>query len=170
MESHRWSNDWGRKAASRGKAHTPLKGVRTQGCEIPAQEKRNCGNGGQNTGTENPLWHSWLRIWCCPCCGSDHCCGLGSAPCLGTSTCRRCGQKKKGILGTWLGCAGGSGVGTNLGRGYEGSCWGVKMFQIYYICTCICIYIYIYIYIFADISVKLHWFVPLRFVYVSIPQ
>ena len=27
-----------------------------------------------------PRWLSGLRNWCCHCCGSDHCCGMGSIP------------------------------------------------------------------------------------------
>ena len=40
-----------------------------------------------------PLWCSGLRIWYCCC--SSHCCGTGSVPDLGTSTCLEHGKKKK---------------------------------------------------------------------------
>ena len=38
---------------------------------------------------EFPLWLSRLRIWHC------HCCGMGSFPALGTSTCCRCAPPPK---------------------------------------------------------------------------
>ena len=41
-----------------------------------------------------PLGHSRLRIWCCHCRGSGCCCGMGSIPGPGTSTCHGQGQKK----------------------------------------------------------------------------
>ena len=39
-------------------------------------------------------WHSGLRIWCCHCSGSGHCCVVGSFLGLGTCMCLRHGQKK----------------------------------------------------------------------------
>ena len=33
-----------------------------------------------------PWWHSGLKIRCCRCSGSSHCCGRGSIPVPGTST------------------------------------------------------------------------------------
>ena len=42
-----------------------------------------------------PLWCSGLRIWHCYYNGLGRCYGVGSIPGLGTSTCHRCGQKKK---------------------------------------------------------------------------
>ena len=42
-----------------------------------------------------PWWLSWLRIWHCHCCGWGCCCGVGSVPGLGPSTCGRCSLKKK---------------------------------------------------------------------------
>ena len=36
-------------------------------------------------------------IWHCCCCGIAGSCNSDSAPCLGTSICRRCGPKKKKI-------------------------------------------------------------------------
>ena len=41
------------------------------------------------------LWLSRLRIQCCQSSGLGCCCGAGSIPGLGTSTCPGCGQKKK---------------------------------------------------------------------------
>ena len=41
----------------------------------------------------DPLWCSGLRIQRCHRHGSGCCCGAGSIPALGTSTCHRCGQK-----------------------------------------------------------------------------
>ena len=41
-----------------------------------------------------PWWHSRLRIQCCHCCGSDHCCGLGLIPGPRTSICHGSSQKK----------------------------------------------------------------------------
>ena len=38
------------------------------------------------------LWCSGLRIYNCHCSHSSHCCGAGSVPGLGTSTCHRHGQ------------------------------------------------------------------------------
>ena len=31
------------------------------------------------------MWRNGLRIWCFHCCGSRHCCDVGSVPGLGTS-------------------------------------------------------------------------------------
>ena len=48
------------------------------------------------------MWCSELRVWHCYCNCSGHCCGVGSIPSLGTSTCRghappkNKGQKKNG--------------------------------------------------------------------------
>ena len=42
-----------------------------------------------------PWWLSVLRVWHCHCCGSGHCCGESWIPGPGTSSCHRCGQKKK---------------------------------------------------------------------------
>ena len=42
-----------------------------------------------------PLWLSGLRIWHCHYSGSDHCCGVGLIPGLGTFACHGHGQKKK---------------------------------------------------------------------------
>ena len=39
-------------------------------------------------------WFSGLRIQCCHCCSSGHCCGGGFIPGLGTSTCHRYGKNK----------------------------------------------------------------------------
>lgn len=41
-----------------------------------------------------PVWPSWLRIKCCHCSGSGHCCGTGLIPGRGTS-CHECGQKQR---------------------------------------------------------------------------
>ena len=41
------------------------------------------------------LWHSGLRIQCCPCSSSGHCCDRGFSPGLGNSTYHGCGQKKE---------------------------------------------------------------------------
>ena len=41
------------------------------------------------------MWHSGLRIWHCHCNGSGGCCGVGSIPGPGTSTCLKHSQKKK---------------------------------------------------------------------------
>ena len=41
-----------------------------------------------------PWWPSGLRIWYCHCCDSGQCCGVGSIPGLGVSTCLRYSQKK----------------------------------------------------------------------------
>ena len=44
------------------------------------------------------LWRSsTLRIWR-HCSSSGHCCGTGLIPCLGTSTCHRCCQKKELLI------------------------------------------------------------------------
>ena len=40
-----------------------------------------------------PSWLSVLRIHCCHCCGSGHCCDVGLIPISGISACL--GQKKK---------------------------------------------------------------------------
>ena len=40
-----------------------------------------------------PLWCSWLRIQCCHCSGSGHCCGTGVILGPGTFMCCRLGQK-----------------------------------------------------------------------------
>ena len=42
-----------------------------------------------------PLWSSGLRIWHCHCSSRGHCCGSGSIPGPGTSTCHGHGQKNK---------------------------------------------------------------------------
>ena len=41
------------------------------------------------------LWCSGLRIWCCHCKSSGHCCGAGSIYSLGTSTCHGRNNNKK---------------------------------------------------------------------------
>lgn len=41
------------------------------------------------------LWGNGFRIWCCPCCGLGHCCGVCSIPGPGICTCCECGPKKK---------------------------------------------------------------------------
>ena len=47
-----------------------------------------------------PLWISGLTIQCCQCSGSGCCCGMGSIPGVGTSTCHRCRKKKKFLADT----------------------------------------------------------------------
>ena len=42
-----------------------------------------------------PLWPSRLRIQFCHCCGSGHCCAVGSVPGLGTSNAMGMAKKKK---------------------------------------------------------------------------
>ena len=39
------------------------------------------------------LWHSGLRIWCCPSCVVGHSSGSNSVPDQGTSICNWCGKK-----------------------------------------------------------------------------
>ena len=41
------------------------------------------------------MWLSELRTPCCHCCGSGYCYDMDLIPGPGTSTCCRCGQKKK---------------------------------------------------------------------------
>ena len=42
-----------------------------------------------------PWWLSRLRIWCCHCSSSGHCCGGAWTLGPGTSMCLRCGQREK---------------------------------------------------------------------------
>ena len=49
--------------------------------------------------TEVLLWLSGLRIQLCRCSSLNQCCGMGLIPGLGTSTCCRCGKKKKKLMG-----------------------------------------------------------------------
>ena len=55
---------------------------------------------------EAALRGSALRIWHCHCSSLGHCCGAGSVPGPGTSTCHRWGQKKKerSLFSTILWC------------------------------------------------------------------
>ena len=47
----------------------------------------------QNNNSWSSLVTQRLRILCCPCYGSGHCCGPGSISGPGTSACYGCGQK-----------------------------------------------------------------------------
>ena len=49
----------------------------------------------KNESIEVPWWLTWLRIQHCHCSGSACCCGIGSIPGPGTSTCCRHGHTQK---------------------------------------------------------------------------
>ena len=49
----------------------------------------------KNTKERSSLGVCQLRIQHCHFCGSGHCCGASLIPGRGTSTCYRCGQKKR---------------------------------------------------------------------------